>query len=73
MTQAVLTIVECGLTIEAIRKGDTRVRQADTVKDRYTQVKATLGRECREWPEGLTNAAIQSLIEDNYMPDEIII
>ena len=73
MTQAVLTIEECGLTIEAIRRGETWVRLADTVKDRYTQVIATLGRECREWPEGLTDAAIQSLIEENCRPDEIII
>ena len=42
MTQAVLTIEECGLTIEAIRRGETWVRLADTVKDRFTQVIATL-------------------------------
>ena len=49
------------------------VSLADTVKDRYTQGIATLGRECREWPECLTDAAIHSLIEENCRPDEIII
>ena len=32
MTRAVLTI-ECGFTIEAIRRGETSVRLADTVED----------------------------------------
>ena len=73
MTQAVRTIESCGLTVEAIRRGQAWIRLADAVKDRFTQVIATLGRECREWPEAQTNAAIQCLIEDNCRPDEVII
>ena len=38
MTQAVQTIEECGLTVEAIRRGKTWVQLADKVRDRYTQV-----------------------------------
>ena len=34
---------------------------------------ATLGRECREWPEGATHAEIQTLIEENCREDETII
>ena len=33
---------------------------------------ATLGRECREWPEGATHAEIQALIEENCGDDEIV-
>ena len=72
MTQAVQTIEECGLSVEAIRKGETWVRVAEGARDRYTQVIATLGRECREWPEGATHAEIQALIEENCGEDEVI-
>lgn len=73
MTQAVQTIEECGLSVEAIRKGRTWIRLDEEVRDRYTQVIATLGRECREWAEGATHAEIQTLIEENCREDEIII
>ena len=71
MTQAV-QIEECGHSVEAIRKGETWVQIAEGARDRYTQVIATLGRECREWPEGATHAEIQALIEENCVEDEII-
>ena len=46
MIQAVWTIEDCGLTIEAIHRGQTRMtRLADAVKDRFTQVIATLNVE----------------------------
>ena len=48
MTQAVRTIESCGLIVEAIRRGQAWIRLADAVKDRFTQVNATLGRECRD-------------------------
>ena len=73
MTQAVQTIEECGLSVEAIRQGETWIRLSDEVKDSFTKVIDILGRECREWPEGATNAEIQSLIEENCREDEIII
>ena len=69
MTQAVRTIESCGLTVEAIRRGQAWIRLADAVKDRFTQVIATFGREC---PEAETNAAIQCLVEDNCRPEAII-
>ena len=72
MTQAVKTIEECGLSVEAIRKGKTWIQVAEGVRDRFTQVIATLGRECREWPEGATHAEIQALIEENCGDDEIV-
>ena len=73
MTQAVQTIEECGLTVEAIRRGQTWMRVGDNMRDNFTQVIATLGRECRDWADGVTNTAILSLIEDNCRPDEVII
>ena len=71
MTQAMLTIEECVLMIEAIRRGETWVRLEDTVTDRFTQVITSLGREYREWSEGLTDAAIQGLIEEKCRPDKM--
>ena len=59
--------------MEAIRRGQASIRLVDAVKDRFTQVIAILGRECCEWPEAETNAAIQCLIKDNCRPDEVII
>ena len=44
MTQEVQTIEECGLSVEAIRKGQTSIQLAEEVKDRFTQEIATLGR-----------------------------
>ena len=73
MTQAVRTIKDCGSTVEAVRRGHAWIRLADAVRGRFTQVVATMARECREWPGAETNAAIQCLIEDNYRLDEIII
>ena len=45
MTQAVLTIEECGLTVEAIRRGEAWMRVGDEMKAKYTKVIATLDRE----------------------------
>ena len=50
-----------------------RIRVGDNMRDNFTQVIATLGRECREWADGATNTAILSLIEENCRPDEVII
>ena len=49
------------------------MRVGDNMRDNFTQVIATLGRECRDWADGVTNTAILSLIEDNCRPDEVII
>ena len=39
MTQAVQTIEECGLTVDAIRRGQTkRMRVGDNMRDNFTQV-----------------------------------
>ena len=58
--------------MEAIRKGETWVRVAEGARDRYTQVIATLIRECLEWPDGATRAEIKALIEKSCGEDEII-
>ena len=73
MTQAAQTIEECGLSVEAIRKGEAWVATTDGYRDSYTKVVATLGRECREWPEAATEAEIQTLIEENCRVDETLI
>ena len=40
---------------------------------RFTTVVAELGRECREWREGRTNAAIEALIDDNRRDGDVVI
>jgi len=73
MTQAVETIEECGLSVDAILRGEAWVAIAGDDRKRYTKVVATLGRECREWPEGATHAEIQTLIEEHCREDELIV
>ena len=38
--------------------------------DQYTHVIATLGRECREWSPGATNAEIESIISEVSWAEE---
>ncbi|XP_076448042.1 cadherin-23-like isoform X2 [Babylonia areolata] len=38
-----------------------------------TVISTTLGRHCREWPEGKTDAKVKLLIEENSKEDDIII
>ena len=73
MTQAARTIEECGLSVEAIMRGEAWVAVADKSRASFTKVVATLGRECREWPEGATHSEIQALIEENCREDEMIV
>ena len=48
MDDTASTVIEdCGLTAEAIRRGQGWIRLADAVNDRFTLVIATLGRECQ--------------------------
>ena len=60
MNQADTTISQC-INIVDIRRGREWVHVDDPQK-RFTTVVAELGRECREWREGRTNAAIEALI-----------
>ena len=62
MTQATNTINKC-CQVQDIRKGKDWV-EVDDVAGEYTTVTATLGRECRDWPLGATNAEIETLIEE---------
>ena len=39
----------------------------------FTQVIATLGRECREWAPGATHAEVETIIEENSRPGDVII
>ena len=40
---------------------------------RFTKVVSTLGRDCREWPEGATNAEIVTLVEEHSRPGVVVI
>ena len=37
----------------------------DDPQKRFTNVVSELGRECREWREGRTNAAIEAFSDEN--------
>ena len=54
-------------------RGEAWVAVADESRASFTKVVATLGRECREWPEGATHSEIQALIEENCREDEMIV
>ena len=63
MNQAAITLSKC-VNVEDIKKGRGWVR-VDDPQCSFTTVVAELGRDCREWPEGATDAAIESMIEDS--------
>jgi len=71
MSQAAQLIEEC-CPVGAIRRGRSWIRVSDEA-EMYTRVIATLGRECREWPEGATHAEIETLIEVNCKPDDVTV
>ena len=54
-------------------RGEAWVAVANESRDSFTKVVATLGRECREWPEGATQSEIRALIEEHCRDDEMII
>ena len=69
MNQAASTINDC-CPVEEIRKGEDWVGFEDT-EGNYTTVESSLGRECREWPDGEANAAVETLIEKCGNPEAI--
>lgn len=71
MAEASATISDC-LPNNNIRKGATWVEVNDNT-GQYTHVIATLGRECREWAPGATNAEVETLIEENSSPRDPVI
>ena len=71
LTQASQTIEGC-MTVELVRKGEAWPKlQVDT--ERFTEVIATLGRQCREWAPGATHAEIETLIEENSREGDVIV
>ena len=71
MNEAALTLAKC-CDVENIRKGSEWVSVTDTL-EQYTRVVATLGRACREWPEGAANAEVETLIEENSEHGDVVI
>ena len=62
MEQAADTISQ-SISVGQIRKG-AMWKEMGEEADQYTHVIATLGRECREWAPGATNAEIESIISE---------
>ena len=71
MTQAANTISQC-CDVDAIRRGKVWFQGHDP-QGRYTKVVSTLGRECREWPTGATNAEILTLVEEHSRPGVVVV
>ena len=69
MNEASKTISQC-CNVANIRTGPSWV---PVEVEGFTQVIATLGRECREWPEEAVNLEIDSLIEENGLRDHLIV
>ena len=72
MTEATKTIESCGISVESIRRGTPWVYMND-YSEQFTKVVATLGRECREWPAGTTDEAVEALITENSRIDDAIV
>ena len=71
MTEATGTI-EKYCQVEDVRRGEAWSSVEDPTGS-FTNVVATLGRECREWPEGAANAEIETLIEERCGPGDVVI
>ena len=72
MTEATKTIESCGISIESIRRGTPWVYLNDYT-EQFTKVIATLGRECREWPAGTTDEAVEAIIAEHSRVDDAIV
>ena len=71
LTQASKTIESC-TPVESVRKGEAWTKVQDDTES-FTHVIATLGRECREWAPGATHAEVETIIEENSRPGDVII
>ena len=71
LTQAARTIESC-TPVDSVRKGESWVHVQDDTES-FTEVIATLGRECREWAPGATHAEVETIIEENSRPGDVII
>ena len=71
MTQAASTISQC-CDVDAVRRGKVW-RQVHDPQRRFTKVESSLGRDCREWPVGATNAEILTLFEEHGRSDAVVI
>ena len=71
LTQASRTI-ESSTSVDSVRRGEAWKPINDETES-FTQVISTLGRECREWAPGATHAEVETLIEENSQPGDVII
>ena len=71
MAQAATTIRE-SVSVGQIRLGEAWIEIEDET-EQFTQVIATLGRECREWAPGAANAEIESVISEISEADDAVI
>ena len=71
MAQAATTIRE-SVSVGQIRLGAAWSEIEDET-EQFTQVVATLGRECREWAPGAANAEIETLISEISDADDAVI
>ena len=62
MQQAADTISQC-IPIEDVRRG-TAWQEITDETEQFTHVISSLGRECREWAPGATNAEIEATISE---------
>ncbi len=69
MNEASMTISEC-CEVQKVRCGATWHPVND---DCFTQVIATMGRECREWTEEAVNLEIETLDDENGLLDYVVV
>ena len=71
MQQAAVTISQC-IPIEDVRRG-TAWQEINDETEQYTHVISSLGRECREWAPGATNAEIEATISEVSEQEDVVI
>ena len=67
MNQTVSSINDC-CPVEEIMKGEDWMEFQDT-EGNYTSVELSLGRKCREWPDGEAN--VEAILEQSEIPGAV--
>ncbi|XP_005091665.1 GATA zinc finger domain-containing protein 10-like [Aplysia californica] len=72
MAEAEDTIKEV-CPLEDIKQGEEWIKMNERQQGDFGKVVITLNRECREWPQGATDAEIRQLIEDNSRHGDVVL
>ena len=63
---------ESCLSVESIKRG-TPWRYFEDYQERFTTVITTLGRQCRNWADGETDRAVETIIAEHSSDEDAVV